>query len=88
MGLLETMGPLELDEASDQEPIGPLEQAGALDQEPMGLLWRSWGPLRLHRWGPRSRANWAPLDVVVSLLETTGPSWIQLGLLEPARAID
>ena len=28
MGLLETMGPLELHETSGQEPMGPLEQAG------------------------------------------------------------
>ena len=44
MGLLETMGPLELDRASGQEPMGPPEQVGALGQEPMELLWRPWGP--------------------------------------------
>ena len=38
MGLLETMGPLELDGASSGQ-MGPLEQVGALDQE----QWNSFG---------------------------------------------
>ena len=43
MELLETMGPLELDRASGQEPIGALELTGALDQEPIGASLEAMG---------------------------------------------
>ena len=84
--VLETMGPLELDEASGQEPMGPLEHAGALDQEPMGLLWRPWGTLRLD--GAQIKSQWGAFGGHGVPLETTGPSWRPLGLLKLAWALD
>ena len=85
-GLLETMGPLELDGASGQEPMGRLEQAGALDQEPMGLIWRPWVPLRIH--GPQIKSQLGAFGGHGVPLETMGPSWRPLGLLELAGVLD
>ena len=79
------MGTLELHGASGQ-PISPLEQAGALDQKPMGLLWRSWGPLRLD--GAQTKSQLGAFGGNGVPLETTGPSWGQLALLELAGAPD
>ena len=90
MGLVEITGPLEVctgvDGASGQELMSPLERAGALEQEPMESPCRPWGPLRLE--GAQINSQWRAFGGHCAPLETTGPSWRLLGLLELAWALD